>query len=128
MADRTVLIDCDAGRALGCESFCCRLIVRLAPGERDPGQPNANKSCVDKDPTTGLCVHHDAGTGRCGIWGQRPAVCRAYECNSDPLLRRVLKEGFRSLTRLVTASEIPPAMDIPRVPEVSIDDDDDGTR
>lgn len=101
---RTRILDCDTGRRLGCETFCCRLIVRLRPGERDPGAPDReDKSCVDKDPEDGLCVHLDRGSWRCRVWAQRPALCREYDCNTDPLLQIVLRDGFRSLGELVTA-------------------------
>lgn len=101
--DGCVIVDCDKGRELGCRSFCCTLIVRLGPGERDPGDPgNAAKHCVDKDPSTGRCVHQDPA-GRCTVWAARPAICRAYDCNDDPSLQVVLRRGFRSLIDLVTA-------------------------
>lgn len=99
-----IVLDCDMGRAMGCASFCCRLIVRLRPGERAPGMSHAtDKSCVDKDPTTGLCVCFDQETSRCAAWDERPQTCREYDCNRDPLLPIVLRDGFTSLTRLVLA-------------------------
>lgn len=103
---------------MGCGTFCCRLLVRLGPGERDPCKPDVDKSCLDKDPETGLCVYLDPDTQRCRIWDQRPRVCREYDCNQDPKLQRVLREGYRSLTRLALASEIPPTADKRRVPLV----------
>jgi len=107
MRGEVVILDCEAGRALGCASYCCRLIVRLRPGERDPGRPNeARAGCVDKDPLDGLCVHFDKQTGRCRVWDRRPSICRAFDCNHDPLLQVVLSEGYHSLTRLVKA-EVP---------------------
>jgi hypothetical protein len=103
--DGAILVDCDAGRRRGCQTFCCRLIVRLAPEERDPADPR--KNCVDKNPLDGLCIHLDRETSRCRIWNARPAVCRGYDCREDPLLEVVLREGFRSLTELVTAEARP---------------------
>jgi uncharacterized protein len=103
------LVDCRQGLRLGCSAFCCRLIVRLGP--RDPTSYDAQgrrKSCVDKDPRTGVCIHFDPGTQRCEIWDRRPWVCRTYDCNHDPLLQVVLREGFVSLRRLVTARPPPP--------------------
>jgi len=119
MDDEERLVDCDAGRAMGCATFCCRLIVRLAPGERDPGNPDANKSCLDKDPATGLCVYLDADSNRCSIWNQRPTLCRTYDCNRDPHLQRVLREGYRSLTRLALAPELPAGAPKLRVPTIA---------
>jgi len=99
-----VLVDCDRGRAMGCQSFCCALLIRLGPGERDPScPPDARKSCIDKDVKTGRCVHQEPITGRCRIWAERPAVCRRYDCNNDPNLQVVLRDGFRSLMGLLGA-------------------------
>lgn len=99
-------VDCEAGRRLGCASFCCRLLVRLDDDERTPtsdGSPA--KGFVDKDPISGLCMHFDASTHLCKTWATRPRVCRQYSCNEDPLLQVVLVRGFTTLKNLVQASE-----------------------
>ncbi len=99
-----VIVNCEEGRRRGCQTFCCRLLVRLKPRERDPGQPdNLAKHCVDKDLETGYCVYLDRSCWQCGVWEDRPSVCRSYDCNHDPLLQVVLEEGFTSLVDLVTA-------------------------
>jgi len=116
----TVLVDCDAGRRMGCASFCCRLIVRLQADERDPGSPDHHaKHCLDKHPRDGLCVYFERESGRCSVWEQRPRTCREYECNSDPLLQVVLREGYSSMVRLAFASEPPPGTPRLRVPLIS---------
>lgn len=98
-------VDCEAGRRLGCHTFCCRLLVRLDPDEREPGDGvTPPKGFVDKDPDTGLCLHFDAQTNLCRIWERRPRVCREYSCNPDPLLQVVLQRGFQSLAALLRAS------------------------
>jgi len=113
------LLDCDAGRAMGCESFCCRLLVRLEPDERvAPADGSVAKGFVDKTPD-GVCVHHDRATGRCDGWDARPRVCRAYDCNHDPKLQIVLRDGFVSLVRLVSAR--PPDGPPRRVPYLTPD-------
>jgi hypothetical protein len=95
-------VDCDIGRELGCSTFCCRLIVRLAPGEREPGaEGRSDKHCVDKDLKSGWCVHLEPTTHACKVWSGRPRVCREYDCNTDPLLQVVLEHGFVDLTTLV---------------------------
>lgn len=100
-------MNCDRGRELGCASFCCALIVRLRNGEVDPGQPhNTKKHCLDKDPVSGRCVYQHPGTGRCTVWARRPAACREYDCNPDPKLQIVLRDGFTSLMRLVLSETI----------------------
>ncbi len=94
----TARVDCDAGRRLGCASYCCRLIVRLAPGERDPGNPSKGAGrCVDKDPADGLCVYYDKGDHRCTVYTDRPSACRQFDCNADPLLEPILRDGFRGI-------------------------------
>lgn len=117
------LVDCEAGRRMGCATFCCRLIVRYDPGEVVRSPEGVRKHCVDKDPDTGLCVNLDAATGRCRIWERRPSVCRAYDCNADPSLQVVLREGFRSLVALALSPTV-----VPRdwwIPVPTLDGDDD---
>ncbi len=96
------ILDCDEGRRLGCATFCCRLIVRLTAEERGTIAGRPSGSCLDKGPD-GLCEHLDRATHRCRIWQRRPEVCRSYDCNDDPLLAVVLRDGFSTLTRLVRA-------------------------
>lgn len=97
-------MDCEQGRALGCQVFCCRLLVRLEPDERPPAENGlAQKGYMDKDPD-GYCIHFDRERGICRIWEQRPKVCRAYSCNTDPLLQVALRYPFRNLVDLVQAS------------------------
>ena len=71
-----------------------------ASGER-------RKHCVDKDSADGLCVYFDREALGCTIWDRRPSVCREYDCNGDPLLQIVLRDGFHSLKALITARPVP---------------------
>lgn len=96
---RTTIVDCDAGRELGCATFCCRLLVRLQPGELDPSAPdNPAKRFVDKHPQAGLCVNLDPESQRCRVWARAPRWCAEYNCNEDPRLQSVLRHGFVSIT------------------------------
>lgn len=123
--NKKVIVDCEAGRRLHCSTFCCRLIVRLGPGEVDPEQPeNKAKHCIDKNPEDGICVYLDRDSMRCRIWEKRPAVCRAYDCNQDPLLQVVLSDGFHSLTRLVK-SKPPPREAWVRIPSIETENHQD---
>jgi uncharacterized protein len=100
-----VVVDCETGRKLGCATFCCKLLVRLDEDEREPsvnGLPSPGYVAKDEK---GNCIHIDPETGWCTNWENRPRVCRAYDCNSDPLLQIVLRDGFCSLARLVTTPE-----------------------
>ena len=91
-------VDCDAGRALGCGTFCCRLLVRLLPLEGDPASPSElEKRFVDKEPGTGLCVHLDRETQLCSVWDRAPQWCREFDCNRDERLQSVLRHGFTSI-------------------------------
>lgn len=104
-----MIVDCDQGRLLGCQTFCCRLVVRLRPGEREPGGNQAPlKSCVDKDPGTGRCIYLDPESSLCRVWERRPLECREYSCCHDPRLQVVLREGFVSLTQLAKAMQARP--------------------
>jgi Fe-S-cluster containining protein len=89
-------IDCDAGREMGCTTFCCRLIVRLKDHERAQfdGAGTLEKS------EDGLCCYLDRESYLCSIWDKRPGVCREYTCNDDYLLQVVLREGFTNLVNL----------------------------
>lgn len=99
-------VDCEAGRAMGCQTFCCRLLVRLDPDEREPGQAGMpSKGYVDKDLNDGLCIHLDRVTHRCRIWEKRPRICREYHCNDDEMLQAALKLGnFSNIVELAKAA------------------------
>lgn len=48
---KTILVDCEAGREMGCNTFCCRLLVPLKFHEREqrtdgqPAEANAKIGC-----------------------------------------------------------------------------------
>jgi Fe-S-cluster containining protein len=97
-------VDCEAGRRLGCQTFCCRLLVRLDRDERElarGGQPP--KGFMDKD-EHGYCVNFDRATHLCRIWAKRPRVCREYDCNGDFLLQVAMRREFRNIVELVKAA------------------------
>ena len=100
------LIDCEAGRRLGCATFCCRLIVRLSESERKSGRYGpAEKNCLDKSLEDGLCVHLDRDTERCTIWETRPRICREYSCNGDPMLEAAINHGVKNIVQLSKAAQ-----------------------
>lgn len=110
----TALIDCNAGRELGCDTFCCRLHVRLSEEER-PHFEGAGTLDKGED---GLCAYLDRGSFLCGIWDKRPEVCREYTCNDDTLLQVVLREGFTDLKTLVSSQLFIPKETFIKVPKV----------
>lgn len=101
---KTHLVDCEAGRRMGCATFCCRMLVRLQPDEMEPGDGVVPpKGFVDKD-LEGYCIHFDQDNGRCNNWENRPKICCEYECNSDFMLQVVLRKGFTNIAELARAS------------------------
>jgi Fe-S-cluster containining protein len=77
-------VDCEA-RLHICRAACCRLPFALSTEEIearhiswDLGRPYFNRRGTD-----GYCHRCDAETHACGIYDERPAVCRAYSCATD---------------------------------------------
>jgi Putative zinc- or iron-chelating domain len=75
------LLHCETQRAT-CQSRCCKLRILLTEDEVRSGQYEWN-SC---DPfalsrrTDGYCFYFDAKTNGCGIYDNRPLVCKVYSC------------------------------------------------
>lgn len=68
-----------------CKARCCALTFRLSTQDLEGGQvrwdygnPYWNLRRDD-----GYCVHNAPGTGGCGVYAERPAVCRTYDCRTD---------------------------------------------
>jgi hypothetical protein len=94
-------LDCESGRAMGCGTYCCQLLVRLTADEVErffPRQPE--RRFLDKD-DDGYCCFLDRASYRCDVWIDRPQVCREYDCNQDSLLQVALRHGFTSVVELV---------------------------
>ena len=93
-------LNCDAGRWMGCRTYCCRLLVRVTEEEAQrlyPDRPTARFLEMADD---GLCMYLDRETFRCGIWDTRPEICRSFDCNTDFLLQVAVKEQFESIVEL----------------------------
>lgn len=124
---KTRLIDCDAGRRMGCQSFCCRMLVRLKTHEREPTYDESPaKSFVDKD-EKGYCVHFDKQSSLCRIWDKRPEVCREYECNTDFLLQVALRESFNNIVELAKKAAVAyiPKETYKYIPEIEINENEE---
>lgn len=121
MADKTVCVDCDEGRRMGCATFCCRLWVRLTEEEARgfDGDRGLEKG------EDGLCKYLDRESYLCSIWDKRPSACRGYDCNHDDFLQVVLKEGFKSLKQVVTSQAFIPKECYVQIPVISISDESD---
>lgn len=99
------VVDCDEGRRRGCRTFCCALIVRLTPEDRERLAPRGRfTSCLDKAPD-GYCVFLDRETQLCSVWENRPELCRAYSCNTDPLLQVAVRENWTDVVDLARRAQ-----------------------
>jgi Fe-S-cluster containining protein len=83
-AGEPAVVDC-AARLPVCQAVCCRLQFALSveeiesgPLRWDLGRPYLNR----RDPD-GYCHECDPGSRTCGVYEQRPAVCRRYSCEGD---------------------------------------------
>ena len=100
-------IDC-ADRLDLCHAACCRLRVPLSRqdiaegvAEWDDRQPFLNRQRAD-----GYCVHCDESTHRCDIYGQRPGLCRVFDCRHD---RRIWLDFERRIPNPGLAASPTPA-------------------
>lgn len=79
-----VLVDCDA-RMPVCQAICCHLKFPLTVDEVDAGivKWDIGHPYIIRHESSGACTHNDTTTGRCGVYENRPAVCRNYSCAGD---------------------------------------------
>lgn len=79
-----VLVDCDA-RMPVCKAICCHLKFPLTVQEVDAGNVkwDIGHPYIIRHESSGACTHNDTATGRCGVYENRPAVCRNYTCAGD---------------------------------------------
>jgi Fe-S-cluster containining protein len=68
-----------------CQARCCTLAFRLSTQDLDGGhvrwdygRPYWNLRRPD-----GYCVHNDPDGHSCGVYQERPAPCRAFDCRGD---------------------------------------------
>lgn len=124
-------VDCCKGRQLGCQTYCCRLLVRLEPDERPEARNGLPAPGFVEKAADGYCINFDRQSMLCAIWENRPRVCREYSCNTDFLLQVAVRESFKSMVDLVKKAQ---SMFIPRETWIRIPccgeqrDDDSETR
>jgi len=99
-------VDCCKGREIGCETYCCRLLIRLEPEEREPAKDGLPAPGFVEKADDGYCIHLDRESNLCAIWHSRPKVCREYSCNTDPLLQVALTEPYNSMVDLVKKAQL----------------------
>ncbi len=80
-----------------CLASCCRLLVRLLPGDRVPGHLLADDDqgltvmARDRD---GWCIALDRGSLRCTIYAVRPLLCRVFEAGGPECLEERAADGL----------------------------------
>ena len=77
-------VDC-AARMHICHAVCCKLNFALTPSEVEAGTAKFDLGFpyMIRHESNGYCSHNDTATGRCGIYADRPGVCRRYNCAND---------------------------------------------
>lgn len=90
-------VNCEQGRIAGCQTYCCRLLIRLSENKmKPPNDGSTAKGFIDKDPD-GYCIHFNREKFLCRIWHKRPDVCKNYGCNNDFLLQAAIKKEFSNI-------------------------------
>jgi Fe-S-cluster containining protein len=85
-ADETpfVPVNC-AERIHICKAVCCKLHFALSQGEIESGKVkwDLGQPYYIRQETNGFCTHNNRETGGCGIYPDRPRICRTYSCAHD---------------------------------------------
>lgn len=103
-------LKCDRGRDVGCRTFCCRLLVRLTPEEKEQLYPGEQRISMDKSPD-GYCEKLDRTSWKCTIWEERPQACRAFDCREDERIQMVIKEqtvNIVTIAQMIQKQPLPP--------------------
>ena len=77
-------IDCESRIHL-CKAKCCSFNFPLSFQDLDEHLVQwdyAQPYEIRKKPD-GYCIHHEVSTGGCGVYENRPAACRIYDCRND---------------------------------------------
>lgn len=74
-----------------CKAICCRLSFPLTADEVQQGQLkwDLGQPYFMRHDERGACVHQDRSSGSCGVYTDRPGVCRRYSCAND---KRIWKD------------------------------------
>jgi Fe-S-cluster containining protein len=68
-----------------CHAVCCKLSFALTAEEVDAGKVRFDVGFpyMIRHDSDGYCTHNDRSTGFCGVYADRPGVCRHYSCAND---------------------------------------------
>lgn len=77
-------VDCEARIPL-CRAACCAFSVPMSAQDVEEGKLRLDlgKPYVMRRGPDGYCTHHNAANGGCGVYDDRPVICRAYSCADD---------------------------------------------
>lgn len=77
-------IDCE-NRLEQCHAACCRLRFALTARDVEEGRIkwNLGQPYMIRQGEDGYCHHLDRESRGCGVYEERPFVCRAYDCRKD---------------------------------------------
>lgn len=111
-APADVEIDCE-NRLHLCHAACCRLRFALTARDVEEGRVrwNLGQPYMIRQGDDGYCHHLDRESRRCGVYEDRPFVCRAYDCRKDKRIwedfeqMRVSPELGNLMARLDGASQ-----------------------
>jgi Fe-S-cluster containining protein len=89
-----------------CQARCCTLSFPLSTQDLDENliQFDLGRPYLIAHADDGHCVHLDRTTRGCGCYSHRPAICRTYDCRTDP---RIWSD-FSTLTLAPPGIESPP--------------------
>jgi Fe-S-cluster containining protein len=78
-------IDC-AARLHLCKARCCSFTFELSDQDLDEGvvRWELDQPYLIRHNTDGTCAHLQRDTLGCGVYLQRPAACRSFDCRRDP--------------------------------------------
>lgn len=79
-----VIVNC-AERMPICHSICCKLDFPLTANEIETGAVrwDLGRPYYIRHNTQGYCTHRESESGFCGVYEQRPGICRGYSCAHD---------------------------------------------
>jgi Fe-S-cluster containining protein len=82
--DAVTPVDCERRMPI-CHAVCCRLNFALTADEVEGGAAkwDLGQPYFIRQNATGACVHNDPNSGACGIYAERPGVCKRYTCAND---------------------------------------------
>lgn len=111
-------VDCDARMHI-CHAVCCKLNFALTPVEVESGTTKWDLGFpyMIRHESNGYCTHNDTATGRCGIYADRPGVCRRYNCTNDTriwkdfenmeLNEEWIRENLQNRSRILVRPALP---------------------